>query len=227
MKKYLFIPTLLLTLSITIGCNNRQDKVANIDIPRSHSGMTLGAPYDSVKKVLKEHGFNIKKGPHSVGDLSRKPDIHEVIDEAYPSIKHLEMEDPFDCLSDDRYKKVSQEIRDKYFTITNLVFYNDTLVYMCFTPNELSEVVGRLKNKYPFEEKTVCDSDYPKITYTEYSCENDQTKMIVGAHPLGVKGYIIYYDKKLYAELERYIRDVDAKISNAHEREIDRIVSGF
>lgn len=114
MKKCLYLLALILALSMTIACNGLHDKNANIDIPRSHSGLTLGAPYDSVKKVLIGHGFKIKKGDYEIGDFSRTPDIHETVNETYPNIKHLGMTRIFERLIDDKYKKVSQEIRDKY-----------------------------------------------------------------------------------------------------------------
>lgn len=108
------------------------------------------------------------------------------------------------------------------------MFYNDTLVSIYFSPRELKEVVSRLKNKYPFKERqVVADIALPKATFSEYSYENDQTMIVVGDHFVPAHGYIIYYDTRRYDKMLTYINNIDAQINNAHEREIDRIASGF
>ena len=182
---------------------NKTDRSSqNVDIPRTHLGITLGMPWNEAKPILLS---NVCKG------------LNEDVDNAH---KGILVERRGDWLGDweSKYSRFYIEIFDgKVYSIS------------VEPQNNASEVIEALKQKYPFEVQENEELRYhgnalvTKNVKKNYSCSNGKTEIYFDE-----SSYMIRYrDIALKASKSDYWDEVETLAKKAQQEDVNQQLSDY
>lgn len=184
-----------------------QTTTPQIDIPRSHLGITLGMMWSEAKQVLAKNGW---------------PNLDEEKDDVHKTI-----------VAKPRYSAetnyVTEEFKGKYARFYIDIFDNRVYSIRLLPKDNQEDIIEALKRKYPFDVKEEEGLLYysgvgvvPTIERT-YHCSNGMTEIRLRDG----SNVISYSDVKLQSEKKAYWESAEAKSQKRHEAEVDHQLSDY
>ena len=192
-------------LTITKDENITKD----VDIPRSHLGISLGMRWSEAKQVLAKNGW---------------PHLKEEKDDIYNTII---AKPPYGAVNNNN---VIKEYKGKYSDFSIVVFDNKVCsINLCPKDNQ-KDIIDALKQKYPFEDEEIMlgyryygNGHVNEEVIHDLTYSNGETEISLRNSSY----YIQYKDVKLNKERSAYRDRVEAKSKIAHETEVNQQLSDY
>ena len=231
--KMLFCAFIILLLASS--CDKLQDlpkKASNepgtgdVEVPRTHLGITLGDSYEDAKKQLQKLGFTIvsKRTLYH----QNNPLIKEVKDGYPKEMRVYNGQFPYNNFQNSDlsgYKYLSDDIKQKYKSLA-IVFYDEKVLEIQIRPLDYPEIRDRLFEKYNFEKKVISYNDGTGLTYNNYYYNDGKTTIFLnGEYYAG--NMIAYTDNDLRSQYFEYIASIDKAKYNMRNEDLDRRASEY